>query len=365
MENSVPKISIVIPRLDAKPWGGRRLEGYGFALPPKTAIGEALVTAGNAAIGSGFGEGGTIGEVVAENPSARLGELTATAVGGRHIFPLLVKLIDASENLSIQVHPNDAEAGGLDRLGKTEAWYVLAADPGAKLHVGLQPGVSLVDFADAARKLDGSSASLMRSLDAQPGMTLLIPAGTIHALGAGVMVYEIQQPSDVTFRLDDWGRVDADGRPREMHVDQGFEVALGDVRPEPIAPIRLPSDADERQLLVACRYFALERLSLSARAACEVASGLSPQVLTVLSGQVTIDGGETNGTLTPGHSAVIWPSDSGSVRIVADGEVVALRSWVPDLRRDIVEPARKAGANDEAISGLGAPLSDVRDAIRR
>lgn len=365
MERAVPKISIVSPRLDARPWGGRRLERYGFSLPEATAIGEAVVTADDVEIGSGFGAGGTIGDVIADDPSGRLGTLASIAVSGRHIFPLLVKLIDASENLSIQVHPNDAEAVGLDRLGKTEAWHVLAADPGAKLFVGLQPGVTLETFAAAARKLDGSSASLMRALDAEPGTTLLIPAGTIHALGAGVMVYEIQQPSDVTFRLDDWGRVDAEGRPREMHVDQGFGVAHGDVRPEPIFSIRLSSDVGERLLLVACRYFALERLTVPAGMALELASGLSPQVLTVLSGNVAIDGGATSGSLAAGHSAVIWPSDSGTVRIAADGEIVALRSWVPDLHAEVIEPARLTGSSDSAIAGLGAPLLDLQHALHR
>ncbi len=361
----MPEVSIVVPRLDAKPWGGRRLEQYGFELPPSTPIGEALVTADDAQISSGFGAGATLGAAVAEDPSSRLGDLATAAVGNRQTFPLLVKLIDAAENLSIQVHPNDAQAVDLDRLGKTEAWHVLAADPGAKLYVGLRPSVSLEEFADVARNLNGSSSTVMRAIDAEPGMTLLIPAGTIHALGAGVMVYEIQQPSDVTFRLDDWGRVDAEGRSREMHIDQGFRVALPDMRPELIAPIPLAANAGERQLLVACRYFALERLTLPAAAVLDFAATDSPQVLTVLSGDVTIGGGESEGTLASGHSAVIWPAASGSVRIAASSTepVAALRAWVPDLKSDVVEVARYAGADDDAIAAIGAPMTDVGDAI--
>ena len=364
-EKPMPEVSIVVPRLDAKPWGGRRLERYGFELPPATPIGEALVTADDAQISAGLGAGATLGAVIAEDPIGRLGALATAAVGNRQIFPLLVKLIDASENLSIQVHPNDAEAVDLDRLGKTEAWHVLAADPGAKLYVGLQPSVSLEEFADVARELDGSSSTVMRALDAVPGMTLLIPAGTIHALGAGVMVYEIQQPSDVTFRLDDWGRVDAQGRPRDMHIDQGFRVALPDMRPEPIAPITLAADTGKRQLLVACRYFAVERLRLPAGAMLDLAATDSPQVLTVLSGDVRIGRKDTAGTLAPGHSAVIWPAESGSARIEASSAdpVVALLSWVPELKADVVEPARRAGAGNDAIAAIGAPLVDVRDAI--
>ncbi|MGI8484114.1 MAG: type I phosphomannose isomerase catalytic subunit [Thermomicrobiales bacterium] len=364
-EKPMPEVSIVVPRLDTKPWGGRRLEQYGFELPPETPIGEALVTSDDAQISAGFGAGATLGAVIGADPAGRLGALAATAVGNRQVFPLLVKLIDASENLSIQVHPNDMEAVELGRLGKTEAWHVRAADPGAKLYVGLQPSVSLEEFADVARKLDGSSSTVMRALDAVPGMTLLIPAGTIHALGGGVMVYEIQQPSDVTFRLDDWGRVDAQGRPREMHIDQGFRVALPDMRPEPIIPIALEADTGERQLLVACRYFALERLTIPAGAAIDLGAADSPQVLTVLSGDVNVSGDEAVGTLAPGHSAVMWPAGSGGMRIEASvlTPVVALRSWVPDLKADVVEPARRTGAGDDAIAAIGAPLVDVRDAI--
>lgn len=104
---------------------------------------------------------------------------------------------------------------------------------------------------------------------------------------------------------------------------------------------------------------------LPAGMALELASGLSPQVLTVLSGNVTIDGGETSGSLAAGRSAVIWPSDSGLVRIAADGEIVVLRSWVPDLQTEIVEPARLAGSSDRAIARLGAPLLDLQHLMHR
>ena len=359
----MPDLSIVEPRLDEKPWGGRRLEHYGFDLPPGVPIGEALVTAGDARISDGVGAGGTLGDVVARNPATRLGPLASTAVSGRNIFPLLVKLIDASENLSIQVHPNDEQAQPLDRLGKTEAWHVLAAEPGAKLYIGLSEDISLEEFATAARKLDGSSSQQMRAVDAEPGMTILIPAGTIHALGAGVMVYEIQQPSDVTFRLDDWGRVDAQGRPREMHVDQGFQVGRAEMRPEMIDPVPLQSDIANRELLVACRYFALERIALTSEPPLMLPAAESPQVLTVLSGSVIVRNDDLEAELLPRHSAVIWPATEGSVAVEAKEPFVALRAWVPDLARDVVDAARRSGADDRDIAGIGAPLADVLDLL--
>lgn len=349
---------LVEPRLDAKPWGGHRLERLGLTLPREEKIGEALVTAGDAAVRGD----GTLGDFVRQDPAGRLGTLGRDAVGGRAIFPLLVKLIDAEENLSIQVHPNDTEAVPLDRLGKTEAWYVLAARPGASLYLGLQPDVSFDRFADACRKLDGSSATLLRRVEARPGTAVLIPAGTVHALGAGVMVYEIQQPSDVTFRLDDWGRVDAQGRPRETHLDQGFAVAKPDLRPDLIPSVSLPAPAGRRDLLAACRYFAFERITLDSGEHILLRSAASPQVMTLLEGSATVSNAGGSVDLAAGRSCVLWPS-AGETSLRATDAVVALHAWVPDIVADIVVPGLAAGATRDAISALGGPLDDVRTVV--
>ena len=313
-------VSVTRPRLDEKPWGGRKLERFGLGLPPGVPVGEALVTAGDAEIVSGAAAGRTLGEVIAANPGL-LGPAASRAVRGRATFPLLVKLIDASENLSIQVHPNDEQAAPLDKLGKSEAWYVLAADPGAGLYVGLREGVSLDAFQEAASRLDGSSAELMRRVPAEPGRTILLPANTIHALGAGVMVYEIQQPSDVTYRLDDWGRVDADGNPREMHPERGVAVADPEIQPDWLEP---NGTGDGRELLVTTRWFALERIEMDAGSELVLPELAGPQVVTLLEGTSGI-GRER---LTSGHSAVAWPG--GEHALTAGDRVVALRAWVPE-----------------------------------
>lgn len=351
---------LVEPRLDAKPWGGHRLERFGLTLPPGERIGEALVTAGDAVVRGD----GTLGDLVRQSPAARLGSLGRRAVSGRDVFPLLVKLIDAEENLSIQVHPNDAEARPLDRLGKTEAWYILAARPGASLYLGVQPGIAWAEFQAACRKLDGSSAAMLRRVEAKPGTAVLIPAGTVHALGAGVMVYEIQQPSDVTFRLDDWGRVDAQGNPRAMHLDQGFAVARPDLRPELIPPVPLHSPEGRRDLLGACRYFAFERITLPAGASISLHSPASPQVVTLLDGGAKAMNASGSVDLASGRSCVLWPSD-GDATLIAAQPVIALRAWVPDIAADIVAPARAAGATPDAIGTLGGPLGDVRAVASR
>lgn len=342
------RVSRVAPRLDAKPWGGRKLGRYGFDLPEKERIGEALVTAGEAMVTAGYGRGRTLGELVESNPAAHLGAVATAAVGGRAVFPLLVKLIDAAENLSIQVHPDDSEAKRLDRLGKTEAWHVLDAEPGALLFLGVGEDVDPGAFAAAAARLNGSSAALMRTITAQPGTTVLIPAGTIHALGAGVVVYEVQQPSDVTYRLDDWGRVDDQGQPREVHLGDGFAVARYESRPGLIEPVGAEEEPCKRRMLAACRYFALERLALPDSAALEIGQPGSPCVVTMLEGRAGIGGL----ALEAGASAVLWPSSEPAM-LSASASCVALLTYVPDLDADVVQPAQLAGAVASTISAPG------------
>src|SRR5215213_3959382 len=256
----------VLPRLDGKPWGGRRLAEFGFGLPPDEPIGEALITASEAVVAAGPRAGTTLGALATADPAALCGARGLAVTGGRPVFPLLIKIIDAAANLSIQVHPDDAGANahGPDLLGKTEAWVVLAAAEGAIIYAGLNPDVPLDAFEAAVRAERGGTAEHLRQLSARPGDTLILPAGTVHALGAGIVVYEVQQPSEITYRLDDWGRLDAAGTPREMHVEAGLAAVKPSLMPEPIDPIALPAPAGTRALLTACRYFATERVTLPA-----------------------------------------------------------------------------------------------------
>jgi mannose-6-phosphate isomerase len=352
---------ILTPRLDPKPWGGRRLAEFGFKLPPHELIGEAVITAPEAVIGEGPHAGRALGEVVNNDPSAALGERGLAAAGNRPLFPLLVKLIDASQDLSIQVHPTDEFAQVEDSLGKTEAWYVLDAAPGGTLYLGLKPDASVdevEEFAREGRRLSG----LLRHVPAQLNTTVLIPAGTIHALGAGVLVYEIQQPSAITYRLDDWGRVDASGKSRELHIDQSLMVANGDYRPDLIPPVDIRRPAGRSQILAACRYFAVERIALAAGESLTLTTSGSPQVITCLRGglEIAVDG--MSASMASGQTAAILAS-SPVAAVQASEPAVMLRAWVPDLAAEIVAPARAAAADDE-IGLLGGPLADVRVALR-
>jgi mannose-6-phosphate isomerase len=268
---------------------------------------------------------------------------------------LLIKLIDGQADLSIQVHPDDraAAAAGLG-TGKTEAYHILAADPGSVIYLGLEPGASPEAFALACRRADGSAARFLRRLTAVPGMTVLIPAGTPHALGAGIALYEIQQPSNVTFRLDDWGRVDDEGQSRPLHHDEGLAMLDTRSRPEPLVPLALTGAAEGRQLLVATRYFALERIALAVNRVSRLPAVESPQVLTCLAGAAMLDAAGWVDILATGVTVIVPAGRPATLTGAAPG--VVLRGWVPDLDRDVIAPARAAGATEDAIRRLGVGL---------
>ena len=335
----------VLPRLDAKPWGGRRLETWGIALPAGIAIGEALLTAPEAVVASGPMQGSTLGDLARRDPETWVGARGLAVTGGQPIFPLLVKLIDGRADLSIQVHPDDraAAAAGLG-TGKTEAYHVLSAEPGSVIFLGLEPETDPHAFAAACRRADGSAARFLHQVSAAPGMTVLIPAGTPHALGAGITIYEIQQPSNVTFRLDDWGRRDATGAARPLHHDDGLAVVDPRSRPMPIP--RMTTGLG-RELLVATRYFALERIGGATMGPVSLSPVESPQVLTCLAGSSMLDAQGFSLSISRGET-VILPSGS-SATLTGSEECLILRGWVPDIEQDESRRARAAGATETPI----------------
>jgi mannose-6-phosphate isomerase len=351
------------PRLDPKPWGGRLLEAWGIPLPPGETIGEALLTDPEATVASGAMPGTPLGELASRDPAAWIGARGLEATGGQPIFPLLIKLIDGQADLSIQVHPDDhaAAAAGLG-TGKTEAYHILAAEPGSVIYLGLDPEVTLEEFASSCLRANGSAAGCLRRVPAEVGMTVLIPAGTPHALGAGILIYEIQQPSNFTFRLDDWGRVDATGMARALHHRDGLALVDPLSRPEPIPRVPLRDDAGDRALLVATSYFALERIALAGAAAVRIAAVDSPQVLTPVAGLVLLDTAGWVVSAAAGET-VILPAGQGAA-LSARRDSVILRGWVPNLEREVMAPARAAGAADGALFSLGMPLPDTTDPSR-
>jgi len=230
-----------VPVLLEKVWGGRRLASLGKMLPkPDARYGESWEIADMSATSASGAGGGSFRSVICDGPLLGKTLHEAIAILGDALlprrlltpnaeFPLLIKFLDASEHLSVQVHPSPAYAAANPGAHlKSECWYVLDAAPGASVYIGLAPGVTPAAFAALCRAGDPGVAEAMRRLPAEPGTMFNLPSGTVHALGAGVLVAEVQTPSDTTYRLFDWGR-----RGREMHIEQGLASCLSDEPPEP------------------------------------------------------------------------------------------------------------------------------------
>ena len=239
-------------------WGGRRFAtSLGRELPPGEDYAESweLVDRGDdqSVVAAGPLAGQTLGSLVRHHGRDLLGRHAPLAA-----FPLLFKFLDACRDLSVQVHPDDARAAKLappDR-GKTEAWYVVAALPGSRIYAGLHDGVDQAALAEAIRA--GRCDTVLHSFIARPGDCIFIPAGTVHAIGAGLFVAEIQQSSDVTYRLFDWNRTGPDGAPRPLHVDAGVEAVskIGPVKP--VVPATTADPAVHR--LVTSDYFLFDEV---------------------------------------------------------------------------------------------------------
>jgi len=177
-------------------------------------------------------------------------------------FPLLLKFIFPTDKLSIQVHPDDAYAEAHERAaggrGKTEMWHVVSAEPNAQVLVGLKSGVDKQAFLEGLRK--DTLESLFQSHPVRAGDTMFVPAGTPHTIGSGMIIFEVQEYSDLTYRVYDYGRVDAQGKPRELHIDKALQVMnFGASSARKTSRLSLPADGLERFLLLACRYFAAEQ----------------------------------------------------------------------------------------------------------
>ncbi len=219
--------------LKATPWGGRKLKTLlGKRLPAGLTIGESWEVADHPHGESRVAEGPLAGRGlrwVVENAAEELYGPGAPA-GWLKRFPLMVKIIDAAEDLSVQVHPDDAYAAaqGVGDSGKTECWVILEAAPGAELINGVRPGVGREEFRAAAEL--GTVAELLVRQPVWAGDVIFIPAGRVHAIGRGIVLAEFQQPSDVTYRVFDWNRKDASGRGRELHLERALECIRFDGR---------------------------------------------------------------------------------------------------------------------------------------
>ena len=306
-------------------WGGRRLESsLGKSLPPGNDWAESWEISDHGADQSvvEFGPlaGATLHELVGRCGLALL---------GRHhpqpSFPLLLKFLDGHQTLSVQVHPDDALAARLvpPDGGKTEAWLVVEAMPGSMIYAGLKPGVDRDRLLAAIR--GGTCADCLNAFPASPGDCILLPARTVHALGAGILAAEVQQSSDTTYRLFDWNRLGPDGRPRLLHVEQGLEVV--DFARGPIMPARPRATARPQvSRLVECDKFIWDRWDFDS----PMSAGGDDRchVLTLLEGAVRMAGDPADSALPRGGSALL-PASLGQVQLSPQGRTILLDAYLP------------------------------------
>lgn len=247
------------PIYQTRVWGGRLLESrFGRRLPdPSLPYGEswevsARPEADSRVVGGTF-EGKTLTELW-RDPALKPLIFGADAPADE-AFPLLFKILDAREDLSIQVHPPQSVAASLGGEPKTEVWYIADAAPGAKLYVGVREGVDAERFREAL--VAGTVADCVNAIPVEAGQHLFIPSGRLHAIGGGLLIYEIQQNSDTTYRVFDWNRVGIDGKPRDLHVEESMRcIDFEDCEPG--------MDNPAGPLLVNCEHFRLERHELAA-----------------------------------------------------------------------------------------------------
>jgi mannose-6-phosphate isomerase len=344
---------IFLPIYKETIWGGEALRTrFKRPLASGRPVGESweVVSLGaeQSVVAQGPHAGTALGSLMAGAPEALCGN---NGTSGN--FPLLFKIIDARERLSVQVHPDDAQARehGWGEFGKTECWYVIDAKENARIIVGFRDEVTreTIKRAIAAESLD----VLLNGFPVKSGDVLFIPAGTVHAILEGVLLYEVQETSNTTLRLYDWGRADASGKGRPHHVREALSVIDTRARDHrPLMPAIIDEGGCAHSYLCACRYFALERYCFTKDKEIALPAKKSFRVVTVLNGKVRLSYAAGNTGLVAG-TTVLLPALLRDVRASGSAGAEFLLSSVPDLEQEIIAPLRKRGVTEKSIKKIG------------
>lgn len=350
----------LFPMAKEKVWGGRKLNQLFPRLPQTQGpLGEVWVLWEGLAIENGPLQGQTLADLVQQDPAAMLGSHLAGQP--QQAFPLLLKFIDAQETLSVQVHPDDSYAQTLEKqpFGKTEFWYVLDAAPGAQIIYGTSHPTTEQEMRQALA--EGRVTDHLQFVPVSTGDVILLLAGTIHAMGEGIVVYELQQSSDITYRLFDWNRVPAGGVVRELHVDQSLDVAdLEPKKAKKVQPASLLEGANTQRLLCACRYFAAELLDLTEPFSQDTGMACF-HIITGLEGSCQLVYGPAPNErmiLEAGETVLIPAGLDGYEIQPIDQPCVLIKGYVPDLLADVVHPLQARGVPWEQIVQLGGDPED-------
>jgi mannose-6-phosphate isomerase len=340
--------------LKTKVWGGHNIARlFPDTLASDERIGETWLVWDELPVANGPLRGTRLADVVRDRPEAILGR-RVTADGGAR-FPLLVKFVDAQDVLSVQVHPDDSYARRVEHepVGKSEAWYVVHAEPGCELIYGLAQPMSSDELRAAIAS--GKVRDLLGCVPVAAGDCIVNHTGTIHALAPGVVVYEVQQSSDLTYRLYDWDRNNPE---RPLHVEKSLDVAnLAPPAQAQTRPVELEEPGATRAILCATQYYAAERLTLhSAARHVERPGGDCFHILTALHGtshlrDLSVPGVEYD--LLPGDSILVPAAIDRYELWTGEPGATVIKAYVPDLARDIAGPLLARGIPWDDIVQLG------------
>ncbi len=338
------------PIFKEKIWGGRLMERMlNKQLPPGRPIGESwelsLYREDITRVLNGPLAGMPLDELYRSRPA----ELLGTAAEPGAVFPLLTKFIDADRLLSLQVHPPDAYALEHDReLGKTECWYIVWARPGAKLIRGLEPGTTPEAFRRALETGRGVEA-LVHEYEVKTGDFIFLPTGVVHAIGAGMIVLEIEQNSDMTYRLWDWDRTDPAGRPRPLHLDKGLAVTDFAARYDDLTGgIAYAEDSNRITHLASCRYFTAELLELERACGLDTA-GRSCIVLTVVGGAAEVVGEGGERVRARQGDTLLLPAEPRHYTVLPERGATVVKAYIDPTHERFSAPLVRRGVPLERI----------------
>jgi mannose-6-phosphate isomerase len=326
----LPAPFVLVPKLAPAIWGGDALvRHYGKPGDPAAKLGESWECWDENAVAAGP----FAGETVAGLRALFGRELTGPADPAQR-FPVLTKIIDAHEALSVQVHPDDAYAQRVEGqpVGKTECWYILAAEPGAELVLGWTANTDRAEY--ERRVADGTLGAILRRVPVHAGDAFYLPAGTLHAIGAGIQLFETQQASDLTYRIFDWNRTGADGKPRELHVAKAADVL--DFRatfPGAVTPLAFNADGLERTVAIADPRFSVERVHVT-RDGAALTTGGRPMVVLAMETGLALEAGGTAIALRPWETALVAAATETAASGLGDALITRVEPDLDALRRD-------------------------------
>ena len=347
------------PFFQERVWGRKDLS-YLYDSPPASPhpVGEVWLTADSNRVENGAWKGTTLGALCRSCGPELLGKkIHASRSQSPQAFPLLVKFLFTTEKLSVQVHPPDPYARQREGSeGKTEMWHVLHAEAGARLAVGLRDEVLAIQGLDR-RTLrtaieSGDIEDMLHWREVGEGETFYVPAGTIHTIGAGLVLCEIQQNSDVTYRLYDYKRPGNDGRPRTLHVEKGLEVLQMRTPGGRTSPIKCQRDQTTLLSLAACPYFATEKHLLER--ACRQSTGGRFEIWIGLEGEAEFEAGGQRAMCRKGE-VIVMPAAAGNFSVIPASGAVFLRTFQPDLEADIRAPLRAQGFSEQELQAMCFP----------